>query len=76
MAKSVQYRMKENWHVKVTAKKEGTGGYKEPTFKFELQVSATYTFQEINKLVKSIVQDRLGNYWNVTDVSLEMVGGE
>jgi len=77
MAKDIKYLMKENWHVKVTAKK-----YKddreiikeEPTFKFEFQVSATYTFREIKGLAKTIVKQRLGDYWKVTEVSLEMVG--
>lgn len=74
MAKDISYMMKENWHVEVTAKKEESGGVKEPTFKFEFQVQATITFREINKLAKRIVYERLGNYWNVTGVSLEMVG--
>lgn len=76
MAKDINYCMKENWQVTVTAKKSEAGGVKEPTFKFEFQVQATYSFLEINKLAKRIVQDRLGNYWKVTEVSLEMVGSD
>ena len=74
MARDVDYRMKENWQVKVTAKR---GRLKEePTFKFEFQVSATYTFPEIKGLAETIVRQRLGAYWKVTEVSLEMVGSE
>ena len=75
MTKDINYRMKENWHVEVTAKKDG-GISKEPTFKFKFQISAIYKFKEIIKLAERIVKDRLGNHWSVTNVSLEMVGNE
>jgi len=74
MTKNIDYFMKENWHVEVTAKKEESGGIKEPIFKFEFQVSATYTFLEIKGLAKTIAKERLGTGWNVTNVALEMVG--
>ena len=81
MAKDIKYLMKENWHVKVTAKKfRGNRDREiikeEPTFKFEFQVQAIYNFLEIKGLAKTIVKERLGTYWEVTEVSLEMAGGE
>lgn len=72
--RNIDYMMKENWCVAITAKKPASGGVQEPTFKFEFQVSATYTFPEIKGLAKTIVEQRLGNYWKVTEVSLKMVG--
>ena len=74
MTKDMNYRMKENWEVTVTAKEEGRSGVKEPTVKFEFQLSATYTFLDIVGLAKTIVKERLGNYWKVTEVNLEMAG--
>ena len=81
MARDVDYRMKENWQVKVTAKKFRNNRDREiikeePTFKFEFQVQATYNFLEIKGLAKTIVKERLGVYWEVTEVSLEMVGSK
>ncbi len=76
MPKDINYRMKENWNVKVTAKRHQEVVVTEPTFKFEFQVSATYTFHRINRLAKTIVSERLGDWWKVTEVSLEMIGND
>ena len=79
MAKDINYCMKEGWKVNVTAKKFRDNREiikEEPTFKFEFQVQATYNFLEIKGLAKTIVKERLGTYWEVTEVSLEMAGGE
>lgn len=74
MAKDISYRMKENWEVTVTAKKYRNDKEVVEIFKFEFQVSATYNFLDIDGLAKTIVKERLGNYWKVTEVNLEMVG--